>query len=409
MNNIRFNLNKNKNGSFTIFIVFRYFQSNIKISTKIKIKKKDWDYRLMMPKRSYFAYIELKEYLFNLKSKIEKYLIGVKLYNNIDKFKIKNDLVKILFPGVEDSRELNIFDHFDNFIENKLKDPKRKPLSAKRYISLFRILQRFDNNLSFDKIDLDWYNEWIEWLEELNYSANYINTLTKGLKAFLNNSFEYGITTNLKWKSRRFNYPGKNVDSIYLTIGELYKLYEYKYKDVNIQNAVWLFLLSAFSGLRYGDVVSLGWKKHIFVENNIKMIRIKTSKTGEVVIIPLHPIARYIIDSVKLINYKNQTLNKYIKIAGMQAGINDDIFIEINKGGRSFVRKYKKYEKITSHTARRSFATNAYKAGISAGSIMKITGHKSERQFFEYIKISAEENAITLSNHNFFKMELKRV
>ena len=57
---------------------------------------------------------------------------------------------------------------------------------------------------------------------------------------------------------------------------------------------------------------------------------------------------------------------------------------------------------ITSHTARRSFATNAYLADIPAISIMKITGHKTEAAFMKYIKISEEENAIQLQTSKFF-------
>ena len=33
---------------------------------------------------------------------------------------------------------------------------------------------------------------------------------------------------------------------------------------------------------------------------------------------------------------------------------------------------------------------------------MKITGHKTEREFFNYIKIDEEENARILASHSFF-------
>lgn len=57
---------------------------------------------------------------------------------------------------------------------------------------------------------------------------------------------------------------------------------------------------------------------------------------------------------------------------------------------------------VLSHTARRSFATNAYLAGLPPISIMKITGHKTESSFMKYIKISEKENAIQLKGHEFF-------
>ena len=61
-----------------------------------------------------------------------------------------------------------------------------------------------------------------------------------------------------------------------------------------------------------------------------------------------------------------------------------------------------KCDLVSTHVARRSFATNAYKAGVPTIAIMKITGHKKESTFLKYIKISAEENAELLKDHPFF-------
>lgn len=67
------------------------------------------------------------------------------------------------------------------------------------------------------------------------------------------------------------------------------------------------------------------------------------------------------------------------------------------------VGRVKRYALVGSHTARRSFATNLYLSGISAGRIMLLTGHKTEEAFFRYIRINKEENAKILSEHAFFK------
>ena len=77
--------------------------------------------------------------------------------------------------------------------------------------------------------------------------------------------------------------------------------------------------------------------------------------------------------------------------------------ISTTKGGIKQNVSFKKHELITVHTARRSFATNAYLMNIPPISIMKITGHKTERAFLKYIKISQEDNANKLINHPFFK------
>ena len=44
----------------------------------------------------------------------------------------------------------------------------------------------------------------------------------------------------------------------------------------------------------------------------------------------------------------------------------------------------KKYNLLKSHTARRSFATNKYKAGKAVYDIMHFTGHTTEKEFYKY-------------------------
>ena len=52
-----------------------------------------------------------------------------------------------------------------------------------------------------------------------------------------------------------------------------------------------------------------------------------------------------------------------------------------------------KWEKVTTHTARRSFCTNMYLIGVPIPTIMAISGHKTEKSFRMYIKASREEHA----------------
>jgi hypothetical protein len=56
-------------------------------------------------------------------------------------------------------------------------------------------------------------------------------------------------------------------------------------------------------------------------------------------------------------------------------------------------KTYFKHELISSHTARRSFCTNAYDDNIPTLSIMAISGHKTESAFLKYIKMDAKKHA----------------
>jgi len=130
------------------------------------------------------------------------------------------------------------------------------------------------------------------------------------------------------------------------------------------------------------------------------------NKTNDTVIIPLHKYVRDILkkyDNEVPKSLCNQKMNVYIKHIGSTAKINDKIEVTITKGGKLTKETCLKYNLISTHTARRSFATNLFLADIPAITIMKITGHRTEKSFLRYIRISQEENANKLLDHPFFK------
>ena len=72
-------------------------------------------------------------------------------------------------------------------------------------------------------------------------------------------------------------------------------------------------------------------------------------------------------------------------------------------GGVKKAVVYKKYELITSHTARRSMISNGVLAGINTNQMMLINGHKSPKVFNHYVRITPNQNAIALTEHIFFQ------
>lgn len=56
-------------------------------------------------------------------------------------------------------------------------------------------------------------------------------------------------------------------------------------------------------------------------------------------------------------------------------------------------------ECISSHTGRRTFATNAYLSDVPTLDIMRITGHKTEKAFLRYVRLSKLHAAQRISKH----------
>lgn len=111
-----------------------------------------------------------------------------------------------------------------------------------------------------------------------------------------------------------------------------------------------------------------------------------------------------LIDVEKVIDYlKNQKENDYIKEVAKKAGINKIVKIKEYRGGKEIEQYFEKWELVTTHTARRSFATNAMLAGIPITEIMKMGGWKSISSFAKYIRTTQIETALQYANHDFFK------
>jgi integrase len=93
-------------------------------------------------------------------------------------------------------------------------------------------------------------------------------------------------------------------------------------------------------------------------------------------------------------------MNAYLKeIAKMSTLLQHNIQEDYTIGGIKKKIELQKWEMVTTHTARRSFATNMYKSGYPSISLMKLTGHRTEKAFLLYIKVTPEDSAQQLLEH----------
>ena len=222
----------------------------------------------------------------------------------------------------------------------------------------------------------------------------------------MNEATDRGINKNLEYLNKRFKVLNDSADTIYLSKKELDAIRGLDLSNnARLDTVRDLFIVGCYTGLRFSDLEKLD--KSNFIKD-FTQIKLKTQKTGETVIIPVHPYVKEIF--IKYGNslpksISNQKMNEYLKEIGKKADIVENIIIGSIQGGRKTNNSYLKYQLITTHTARRSFATNAYLADIPSMDIMKITGHRSERSFIKYIKVTQEQNANRLINHPFFNKD----
>jgi site-specific recombinase XerD len=253
--------------------------------------------------------------------------------------------------------------------------------------------------IDFDDINLEFYDDFVAYLSECGYKRNYIGKQIRTLKTFLNEAMERGLTKNVAHKSRRFTAPSEQVSNIYLSITELDELFALDLTpQPRLENVRDLFVFGCYTGLRFSDFTRV---KSQDIDLEEKLIEIQTQKTKEMVAIPIYPITEQIIAKYKdktqnslPTPISNQKFNIYIKeVAQRLNTLNVKITEEFWLNGKRVVKTCLKWEKVSSHTARRSFATNMFILGYRAQNIMKITGHRTESSFMTYLKMSPRENA----------------
>lgn len=391
-----------------VYLFLRFNGQQLKYSTGQKIHPKFWneDKQLAKETKLFVGYEDFNALIKKMGSCAEEYHRTL-LSNGIKPTPelIRQHLNETFHKNTNDSkRGLTFFEFIEEFINTS----NKKASTVFQYRIAFNNLKEYKETskkeVDFNTIDIAFYDDYMRFLLNKNYATNTIGTRIKSLKVFLNEAVERGLTTNLQFRSNRFKKPSEKSENIYLSIKEIDQIYKLKLSDKpHLDQVRDLFVIGCYTGLRFSDLIQI--KNENLIDKKTKL-RIKTEKTGELVVIPLHRYIREIFKKYKghppqLIS--NEKMNEYLKDIGELAKINEDVLINSTKGGKAQTKNYKKYDLISAHTARRSFATNAYLNDIPSISIMKITGHNTEKAFLTYIKISQEDNANKLSNHPFFK------
>lgn len=207
-------------------------------------------------------------------------------------------------------------------------------------------------------------------------------------------------------KKRYFSKFSEVINHPYLNNQEIEQLIQLKLDDEMDCLIRDIFVIGCNTGLRIGDLMSFLKKPEIHTEGDKRYIHIKQNKTTNEVYIPINSTIQKILNkrNGNFPEYINQAkINDRIKFIAKRAKIVEDYTLEKTIGGEKSYIKKPKYKFISSHTARRSFCTNAYNAGMPPHQIMIISGHKSEKVFYNYIKADTKRKAMQVAEHSFFK------
>jgi integrase len=295
-------------------------------------------------------------------------------------------------------------------------DSKRYELGTIKNFKGFKV--QFDEyqkekkvKLNFTSITMDFYDEFVRFFIKKDYSLNTIGRMIKNLKTLMRLSLDEGLHSNTEINRKRFKVMKTSVDNIYLSEAEINRIrdLDLSYNSV-LDVARDVFLIGCYTAQRFSDFSRIT-PDNIKTLEGIKVIDIIQQKTRERVIIPIKPELDRILQKYeyKVPKTWEQKVNFHIKTIGFKAKITEMIEVEKIKGGLKVKSLVPKNDLIKTHTARRTGCTLMYLAGIPAIDIMKISGHKTEREFLNYIKTSKEETAQNLAKHPYFMGNSMRV
>jgi len=258
--------------------------------------------------------------------------------------------------------------------------------------------------VNFEDITIDFYKKFLYYFNGKDYSPNTIGRHIKHLKVIMRQAKTEGLHNNMEFQNESFEAMSEKVDNIYLNETELKKLFDLDLSENKLLEVTRdVFLCGCYTAQRFSDYSRVN-KSNIRTIEGIKVIDLIQQKTGERVVIPI----RHELDIIlKRYDYTlpktfEQKINERIKDIGKMADITEIIQKEENRGGLRVKKSAMKCDLIKTHTARRSGCTNMYLAKIQAIDIMKISGHKTEREFLKYIKTGKEDTAIKLGSHSYF-------
>ena len=283
---------------------------------------------------------------------------------------------------------------------------KGKPICAARlnhYKQVLKNLQAMGaDGVTIEHADKSFYDSFVRYMFAAGYKQNTIATRVKCIKSVIN-SLPMAERVGCEFvEPKKCAAVMEDIDNCYLDETELQALADLELADNPCLDRVRdQFLLLAWTGCRYSDLGKLT-RRYIVNEEGDNYFSLEQQKTGSKVVIPILPpivpiLEKYDYQPPRPIS--NQDFNRYIKQVAQLAHLDDEvttIHTQQMKGDFTPDRvetRRPKWQAVTAHSARRSFATNMYKRQFPTLAIMAITGHKTEKSFLTYIKVSEAENA----------------
>jgi len=290
---------------------------------------------------------------------------------------------------------ISLNDAMDTYIEkqinlgralNTIKDNKQSQ----------NIINSFRSDIELAECNYSLFDELIEYLRfEKKYAISNLNRRIRFLKTVLKETkrkFPKEVPDDFRdleplRETKAERNERENIYKVTFTDQELQAIEKLELTKESLINARKWLIIGVNTAVRGNDLLNLSKDDFNFDIKNTPLKK-QQGKTKSLAFIPiLPPVQAVLKDFPRKISL--QKFDKYLKqicrLAGMNNIVKSDKQVNTPQGRRKRIVEDKKYTFCSSHMFRRSFITK-YFGKLPNQEIMKVTGHKSEREFLKYVQ-----------------------
>lgn len=360
-----------------------------------------------------------------MKAEILRHQHEAELAASMEEMRIREEQEQLVREGIE-AEKAKIWNYLSQFCAD-IKSGTRlngngrySPGTVKAWHSFKRLYNGFDRKHKFtwNMVNREFVAKFLSYMEKGGYMVTSQNKYLVTLRALVGYAYTDGIHNNDRatqcFSKKKIEERDKAAE-IYLTEKELQALFEMPLTGLQEQVRD-VFLVGCYTCQRVSDYSNISVESFTTTAKGTPIIRLIQQKTRNEVKIPIiNPNLKAICEKynynlppvvdVILNRYIKQILRELSKTVPSLAKTIPTILTQkqeqnIAKGKTEVEYNSKgevvapRYACVTSHTARRSGITNMYLSNkYTIVQMMHVSGHKTQKTFMDYIKLSSDEMA----------------
>ncbi|TYR33285.1 tyrosine-type recombinase/integrase [Sphingobacterium phlebotomi] len=391
---IRFSVERN-----TIYLQLHLPKDIYTFDTPYQITENEWNYAEQRPKNLYTKNAKtIYEELNRIKITVANWLRSGKAGHTNVQQGVQACLLEA-YKQKSTAKGNDLIYQINEYIESR--KHIIEPNTLKRYYVFLRLIQRFEGyalkHFKIKEVNAAFVKQFFLFGAEENYSPSTLYRTISFIQTVLNFLEKRGVRTF----AYELELPKikKKTPFVTLTEEELNSIKQTAIPS-ELQHARDWLLISCYTGQRISDFMNFRADMlHIIKGKNC--LAFQQQKTGKDILLPLHPEVLHIMEK-----YPNkfppkiseQLYNRQIKEIVKLADIHTIVYYNKRSGHRSKPLQIPKWQAISSHIGRRSFASNFY-GKIPTPLLMEATGHGSEGMFHHYINQMDIQRTITLGKY----------